>query len=665
MFEYYNNNLCVQASWLFEVGIVTQDHYKKLCQRKQLVRANVGGNGRKALIIFDSIKKEIKDQIISIAGDPNEKAKNITFTDYIRVDCEAVEFFHNYTLESGDALPEKNKAEYIANAEIFNAITFIMSTTMNKRKALGSKVKPWAKIASVISELPRHQYPHSLPSNERRLRDKYNTYIQDGYQSLIHKGFCHKNTEKLGDDAKRWVLVRWCDRVKRCATHAQLLREYNKEAVEQGWKQLKAEQTLINFLQDPKIEPLWYGYRFGELKSKEKYSFQFSTKLPKMRDTLWYSDGTKLNYYYQDENGKMQTCQVYEVFDAYSEVFLGYHISKQEDYEAQYQAYKMAMQIAGQKPFEIKYDNQGGHKKLQSNSFLGKLSRMCANTMPHNGKSKTIENAFYRYQAEYLKQDWFFTGQNIQAKKNESKPNMEFILRNKSELPTLNEVKEIYATRRKEWNEGRHPSSGKSRLATYLDSYNPEAQPVQIWDMVDMFWIHRDKPVTCTAQGISFQHKNQEYKYMIYDDNRMPDIMWLRENVDRRFVIKYDPDDMTLIQLFVETPLGLRYAATAETKIEIHRARQEQEDWEASYIVNVIEANKKVRAEQRDKMEDMLAEHGRTAEDYGLRSPLLQGVESSRKKQAKKEKTDIGHFQKELSNAVLGDNTEIDIYSIM
>ncbi|WP_169336013.1 kinase [Flavobacterium rivuli] len=643
---------------------MTKTNYDALIDRKKLNRLQKGGNGRPALIEFESIRPDIKEKIIAITGDPTEKAKHITFIDYIKTDDFAAEFFNSYTLESGDALPEKNRKEYIANAEVLNAIDEIVNSTMGKRKALGSKVKVWPKIAEVVAELPQHRWPHSLPANPRRLQDKLRVYKADGYESLIHKGFCHKNTEKLCDDAKRWVLARWADQVQKCATHAQLLAEYNRLAPDKGWKPLKVEQTLINFLQDPKIEPLWYGYRYGELKSKEKYSFQFSTKLPSMRDGLWYSDGTKLNYYYQDDKGKMQTCQVYEVFDVYSEVFLGYHISNSEDFEAQYMAYKMAAQIAGHKPYEIKYDNQGGTKTLESQSFLGKLGRLCTNTRPYNGKSKTIESAFGRFQAEYLKKDWFFTGQNVTTKKLESKPNMEFVLRNTAKLPTLDKIKEVYAQRRREWNEAPHHATGVSKIEMYLNSQNPGTPELRLWDMINMFWIERKDPVTCTAYGITYTDKKVKYTYMVYDDNNLPDLVWLRNNIDKKFVIKYDPDDRSTIQLYENTPLGLRHAGAAQIKVEVNRGRQEQEDWEASYITQIIDADKAQRIAERDKMDAILKEQGRTAEDYGLRSPLIKGVESSRKKQkaTKKETTDIGQYQKELSNAVVDVN---DIYSHM
>lgn len=673
MFEYYNNTLCVQGGWLMENVFNSQGTYKSYTHRGHLNILQRGGNGRPALIEFATMRKDIKEKVIALVGDPTEKAKSITFTDYLKTDHAAAKFFNDYTLDNGEALPEKNKAEYIANAEVLNAIDHIMSSTMGKRKALGSKVKPWPKIAEVVAELPQHRWPHSLPGNEKRLRDKFNLYKKDGYASLIHKGFGHKNSEKLDDDAKRWVLARWADRVQKCANYAQLLSEYNSMAQQTGWKPLKSEQTLMNFLQDPKIEPLWHGYRFGELKSKEKYTFQFSTKLPSMRDSLWYSDGTKLNYYYQ-ENGKPQTCNVYEVFDAYSEVFLGFHISKTEDYEAQYQAYKMALQISGHKPYEIKYDNQGGHKKLVTNSFLGQITRMCHNTAPHNGKSKTIENAFGRFQSQFLKQDWFFTGQNITAKRDESKANMEFILRNAGNLPTLDEVKKVYAQRRKEWNEAPHPKTGISRIEMYLNSENPASQKVTIWDMISMFWIQREKPVTCTAYGISFTEKGQKYTYIRYKENRDIDFTWLGENIDRKFVVKFDPDDMTTIQLYTDTPLGLRHAGPAELKVEIHRGRQEQEAGEAAFIAQVLEANKKQRIERNETMHQIMVEHGRTEEDYGLRSPLLQGVNSSKAQQkkakqieVKAETTTIGQYQKALSEVVADTETTevVNIYSIM
>lgn len=658
MYQYCNNILSIPARLLYdELGVMSYKAYNLSCFRGKIKRTKEGrGKGNEAYIAFESLDNATQKLVIENIGEP-ERADKLIFENYIKIDNIAREFFRNYTTHENKALPEKNIQEYTANVELFNAINDIINSTMSKRKALGSKANPWAKITEIIANLPRHKYPHSLPKNERRLRDKYNLYFKEGYGSIIHSGFGHKNSEKINDEAKAWVLARWGDRVRKCTGYTQLLREYNAMALDNDWKELKSEQTLINFLTDPKIEPIWYGTRYGELKSKEKFSYQHTTKLPSLRDSLWYSDGTKLNYYYQ-EDGKIRTCQVYEVFDTYSEVFVGYHISKKENFEAQYHAFKMALQIAGHKPYEIKFDNQGGTKKLEATSFLGKLARLTTRTAPYNGKSKTIEYAFGRFQQDFLKQDWFFTGQNVQAKKTESKTNMEFILANAKNLPTLEEIKKTYAARRKQWNEAAHPKTGKPRLEMYLNSINPATPQVTMWDMIDMFWITREEAVTCSGYGITMKYKKEKYTYMVMNEDRMPDIDWLSENIDKKFIIKYDPDDLTLVHLFENTPLGLRRVAAAEIKTEVNRGKQEQEENEASFIKQIEIKNKEKRVERRDKMNAILEAHKMTPEHYGLVEPKLKGVESSRAK--KKTINDIGQYQKKISNLVLVDGTEED-----
>lgn len=674
MFEYYENTLCVQSSWLVEAEIVnTFNTYKSLAKRGWLNVVRRGCRNTPALVEYDSIPERYKQEIVKKVGDPHKTTRHIVFKDYIERDLEAIEFYNNYTIPDGSALPEKNKEEYAANAAILNAIDFLLNNKLAKRKALGtSKTKVWNKLAAVIKELPQHQWPHKLPKNARRLKEKYNTYKEDGYESLIHSGFCNKNSEKITDEGKLFLIQRYADRKNRVANIMQLWREYNQEAKEAGWKKLKDEMTIYNFLNQEDIKPLWYGHRFGEAKAKEKYTYFHKTKLPSMRDSLWYSDGTKLNYYYLDANGKMATCQVYEVMDAYSEVFLGYHISKTEDYEAQYHAYKMAAQTSGHRPYQIGFDGQGGHKKLKAGEFLTKMARLSIKTQPYNGKSKTIESAFGRFQQQFLKRDWFFTGQNITAKKDESRANMEFILANQANLPTLEEIKEVYAKRREEWNSAPHPKTGKPRLEMYLESENPEAKKLGMFEMVDLFWILRDKPVTYTPSGISFQEKKVQYDYVVYNEDRSVDMKFHRNNIDKKFHIKFDPDDMSLIYLYEKTPLGLKFISEAETKVEVSRGRQEINEFEDQFIKQMQEANKKLRIDTRDETDAILERFGATAEQQGLNSPNLKGIESSRKQKAKAnaskpkkvKKVDIAEYQKQLSNADLVEE-ELDIYESM
>lgn len=656
MFEYHENILCVHADWLYEDNrIMSLSNYCQLISRKKMKKLTIGGNGRKALVAFESIPRRFREMIVELAGDPYEQTKHLIFRDYIKNDYKAEAFYRDYTLADGTALPEENQQEYTHTAMILNTCHHIITNVVTCRK-FGGKIKAWNRMALAISNLPEHTYKHKLPANTRRLKQRYNDYMKDGYETLIHGNFLNNNADKLTAESSRWVLARWANQVNKCANLAQLHAEYNEKAALEGWKFIKEEKTFYNYLYSPEIQPLWYGHRYGELAAKEKFSFQFKTKMPAFRDSLWYSDGTKLNYYYMDENGKMQTCQVYEVMDAFSEVLLGFHISKSEDFEAQYSAYKMAINVAGFRPYQIAHDNQGGHGKLNAGNFLSKIARIQTATQPYNGKSKTIESAFGRFQQQFLKRDWFFTGQNITAKKQESKVNMEMILANKSELPTLEDIKKVYEKRRKEWNAAPHHKTGKPRIEMYLESENPETKKVELWDMVDLFWIQRPKTIKADAQGISFREKKVEYSYMVYDKNGLPDLNWLNASVGKSFVVKFDPEDMSMIHLYEETPLGLKFNTQATTKVEVERAIQMQEEWEQAHIRAVLSKVKAMRVEKRDKMDELLAEFGMTAEQQGLNSPTIKGIE--RHKRGRKKAGEIGKYQKDISNQDWNDEFE-------
>ena len=126
------------------------------------------------------------------------------------------------------------------------------------------------------------------------------------------------------------------------------------------------------------------------------------TRMPQLRDALWYGDGTKLNLYYKNEQGKMCTTSVYEVMDAYSETLLGYDIAPNENFDSQYRAYRMAVETSGSRPYEIVTDNQGGHSKGDAIGFFQRITILHRPTMPYNGNSKTIESAFGRFQSQIL-----------------------------------------------------------------------------------------------------------------------------------------------------------------------------------------------------------------------------------------------------------------------
>ena len=317
-----------------------------------------------------------------------------------------------------------------------------------------------------------------------------------------------------------------------------------------------------------------------------------------------------------------------------SEVMLGWHISDSEDYEAQYLAYRMAIQTSKHKPYEIVHDNQGGHKKLDADGLFKKLCHVHRTTQPYNGESKTIEAVFGRFQQQVLHKDWRFTGQNITAKKMSSRPNLEFIEENKDSLYTLEELKDAYAKATKEWNEMAHPAYGKSRQEAYDSSVNEETQQVTAHDMVDMFWVTAKRMSTFTDQGISVTIKKEKRQYEVMSQPGVPDHEWRRQHTYERFVVKYDPYDFGSIRLYKKEADGsLRFERVAEPYVVIHRAIQEQTEGEAAFIRQQQAANTTDRIERTVAGREIEKAHGVMPEQHGLRSPKPKGMTAAERRQ--------------------------------
>lgn len=667
--ELYQGKWCISGSELIispenPDGVMSIYTYKNLYLRGKITVLRRGCRNTPALIEFDSLPMRYQEQYLDKLGyDPRDAGveKN-GIAKSLERDETAREFFKKHVLANGERLTIEAQEEYSTNADILKTIHSMANNMRNFRNARGSRSGMWDILANELKELDQCRFPHSLPTNPVRLREKVTRYLNEGPTSLIHRGHGNKVAEKLSEEARRWLLARWSNMVEKATSIEHLFDLYNQEAIGREWKQLKSVSTIRNYLLDPQVKHLWYGIRYGQLKSKQKFSLQNSTSMPTMRDSLWYSDGTKLNFFYLNDEGKMETCQVYEVMDAFSEVLLGYHISKTEDYQAQYRAYKMALQFSGHKPYQIGYDNQGGHKKLENGNFLNKVAHLAIKTQPYNGKSKTIELAFGRFQAQVMKRHWYFTGQNITATNTESRANMEFILANKHKLPTLEEVVKVYAQDRQDWNESIHFKTGKSRIEMYRNSQNPKAVEVNMWDMVDIFWIMRPDPVMLSAFGLSFTEKKMKYDYLVYRDGK-PDFQWLRSNIDRKFWIKYDPDDMSLIYLYKKDSAGqLRFVTEAMPKVVVARGKQEQTGEDLAWIRMVNEANKLEIIKDNDFAHKNQQEFSMAPENYGLTTPGIPGITKTKGRTPR-----LGQLQKSISNITVydDDDEEKNIYDLM
>jgi hypothetical protein len=581
------------------------------------------------LFPYEQIAEKYQTLIIAKFGNPYDYQASCVIKQYLNNDLKAFDYFHTYKLDTGEGLPDNYITDYIQAANWLNLLVKFESETSGfKTKYKMTRAEFWQHVTRIIAA-----EVNALPASDRNLKPKIKRYQVEGYASIISGRFGNTTSKKITSQGEKWLIANFGSPVKKLSIETIYL-QYNELAMAKGWKVLKDKETLRIFLNKPNIKKQWFGGRYGELKFKEKYGYQLKTQLPTFRDALWYSDGTKLNFFYQDANGMKAKMQVYEVMDVYSETLLGYHISASENYEAQYNAYRNAMMLAQAKPYEIKYDNQGGHKKLKNGDFLKDIARISVNTQAYNGNSKTIENAFYRFQSQIMSEYWFFTGQNITTKKIESKANLEFGMANADKLPTLDEAKAIYETCRNKWNNSINNSIGLPRKAAYFSSQNPHHSPVDYLQMVDLFWITKEKPVTYYTYGIDTDINTVNYEFEVLNERGMPDIEFRDLYIGQKFIVKYDPLDFSHIRLYIDKGMGAQFVAIAQPRISNPRAHVDHVPGSAKMINDLLNIREQERIDAFVKSCVLQYEIGTLPEQKGLRSVFPKAVSVQKIKDA-------------------------------
>lgn len=661
--EYYKKTLCVTHEELTsgDDPVIRSDTLRQNVHRGNIQSAHRGGGeGGYALYIYSSLPDKYQKRFVAKYGDPEQKLIREMIMSKVKKDENAELFFEEYRYDKNGEqvpLPERIQAEYVWNASVLNALISELDTLRPKRNMLGGSRNVWETLLARVEEW-REEYAHTLPGSEGRLKSLVNQYRPQNYAVLVSGKYGNSNTLKIEEEAGRYLVALKRSRVP-VYTDMQIFEEYNRVAPERGWKPLKSPRSLREWLNSSRIEPLWYDAVHGEMKAHQRYGRKHKTELPSRRDSLWYGDGTKLNLYYKDEHGNVRTIGVYEVMDAYSEVLLGFHISENENYEAQYHAYRMALQTSGHKPYELVHDNQGGHKKLErvSDGLLAKISHIHRPTAPYSGQSKTIESAFGRFQSQVLHKDWRFTGQNITTKKASSRPNLEFIEANKDKLYTLAELKAKYVEARREWNEMKHPATGISRIGMYNTSVNEETEAVTARDMVDIFWVMTSRPSTFTSSGIEVTIGGKSRTYEVYSSPGVPDHEWRRRNTYKQFYVKYDTYDFGSVRLYWKDKGGeFRFERVAEPYMVIHRAIQDQGEGEAAFIRREQEANVQDRVERQVVAKEIEYEHGVAPEQHGLNTPKLKGITAEVQRQIDRRTKKYGQPPEEIT---LGRSTKV------
>lgn len=602
----HSNTLCIEFSDLAECGFDAKNVSSYISKGyRGWLAVDDPDDRRRTLIPYEQMTDAAKMQIEQRFGNVYQYMRVRAIKGFIKADSEAFKFYSTYQLPDGSHLPNKHITAYVAAAEWLNMLVKVSKEKRKFFSALGMESKREFYDAA-ISLIKAENV--ELPHNYVRLMEKLRKYEATGYRCLISGKFGNDNSLKITDEIGKWLIAQYQLPTKIAVPMLAL--KYLGEAQTKGWEPV-TEQAIHDYLHKPENMQKWYGGRHGFRAASEEFGYSLRTKMPTFRDALWYSDGTGLNYVGQKDGKWLGMHNIYWIIDAYSEMVIGWHVSKTENYDAQIKATQMAVRNAMAKPHEWRYDNQGGHKKSETQEFFDKVATHHFNTQPYNGKSKTIENLTYRFQSQVMRQDWFFSGQNRTAKKLDSKANMEFVLENLKQAPTLEQIIETVGKRIEEWNNAKHHESKLPRKQMYFESVSPKHQPIDYLELVELFWLTTANPITYRNDGIKLTIAKKEYEFEVLKDG-MPDTEFRAKYIGERFYVKYDNDDLSHVRLYVEENNSLRFVSMAEPRIIVPRALVDHQEGDAAKIQSLLQV-------RRDEAKRMKEESKQLEEETGIR----------------------------------------------
>jgi len=183
-----------------------------------------GGNGRQLFIDFDSLPENIRLQL----GDPRKPLH--VMEPYYHIDASAVDFYSTYQ-PSGKYIKPDVQEMLVANASVLGALGRLKiareQEQLSKRGTL--ERGNWARLAADCTSFndilkQKKHIPHTLPSNEQRLRDRFNAFGKEGYPCLVSKNYGNESAKKVTDDLVELLNNMFCDR-KPC--YEEVSRQYD------------------------------------------------------------------------------------------------------------------------------------------------------------------------------------------------------------------------------------------------------------------------------------------------------------------------------------------------------------------------------------------------------------------------------------------------------
>lgn len=163
-------------------------------------RLQLGGNGRKLLIDFDSLPANIQENL----GDPRKE--NHPLEPYFQFDADAVRFYNKFK-RNGTTIKPEEQERYIINASVMQAVLKLEVARTQERIKMkdslsGLKESLRYDVENFQNSLKvMHQVSHTVPTSKRFFECLANFKSDNPYLSLIKdpEGTGKQNARKVND----------------------------------------------------------------------------------------------------------------------------------------------------------------------------------------------------------------------------------------------------------------------------------------------------------------------------------------------------------------------------------------------------------------------------------------------------------------------------------
>lgn len=583
--EYYNNKLCATRDDLSVV--VNYETLKKMVLRGKAERVRRPSAELPALYAVDSLPIKYKTEVYRRYPDLKAQAESKPFVESIEPDGAALDFYQRHQFGDGKYLPTDKQTEYANNAAVLNAFRLVLersdSQHRKQSKRCISKAEFWRKAAQALPRIA-DTFPHTLPENPRRLQEKFNQYVREGYGALITGKYGTRNAAKIDDDTKESLLIRLISDARNL-DNAQIARIYNVVAETQGWKTITGAAVGV---WREKHDLVTAGGRLGATRFRNQKSMQVKRTRPELPLLYCTIDGWVAELLYQKVNERNGTITytnrltVVLVLDPCINYPIGYAIGERETPEL----IKAALRNAANHTAEL-FGRRYRFNQLQSDNYgRGNLAPVYqimgekyTPARAHNAKSKVIEPFFNQFNRKYCQLCKNWSGFGITSNK-DLQPNSEFLNKHRHDFPTEEGCRQqLVAFIERERAEKR---------AEYVKLFAklPEERRLPLSDEQYLLTFGADTGYRNALEGVGLRPTIGGIKrdYDCFDPK-------FREYAHVRWAVKYDPDNLDHV-LAVNEDGSLRFML--ERKHVQPMALADRREGDAEQLARVQEFNKQL-----------------------------------------------------------------------